>query len=337
MPTQKTKVVYRFVSAIAFVCSAAFFPSTTRAQQTFESPALAAEAFVDAVATGNAQALASILGTDWKTFIPTDNIDQEDIDAFLAAWGKTHRFKSIAYGKVQLAVGPGDWTLPIPIVKKGERWRFDTLAGAEEMRIRRIGRNELSTMQALLAYYDAQKEYAQADRNGDGMLEYARVLVSSLGEHDGLYWPVSDGEAQSPLGPLFGSDTPGNDYPWLLFQDPDRTGGQRSRRRIQLPDKEPHGGRFRTGGLAGGVWRQRRNDLSCQPRRPGLPERSRTSDRSDGANHDAFRSRFKLGGGVTMNKKKKWLLLLVALILHGRLHLLRDNPRRLRDHTRFHV
>ena len=212
MPTQKTKVVYRFVSAIAFVCSAAFFPSTTLAQQTFESPALAAEAFVDAVATGNAQALASILGTDWKTFFPTDNIDQEDIDAFLAAWGKTHRFKSIAYGKVQLAVGPGDWTLPIPIVKKGERWRFDTLAGAEEMRIRRIGRNELSTMQALLAYYDAQKEYAQADRNGDGMLEYARGLVSSLGEHDGLYWPVSDGEAQSPLGPLFGDDTPGHDY-----------------------------------------------------------------------------------------------------------------------------
>ena len=218
MPTQKTKVVYRFVTAVAVLCSAAFFPSSTRAQQTFESPVLAAEAFVDAVATGNAQALASILGTDWKTFIPTDNIDQEDIDAFLTAWGKTHRFKSIAYGKVQLAVGPGDWTLPIPIVKKGERWRFDTLAGAEEMRIRRIGRNELSAMQAVLAYYDAQKEYALADRNGDGILEYARILVSSPGEHDGLYWRVSDGEAQSPLGPLFGSDTPGSDFHGYYFK-----------------------------------------------------------------------------------------------------------------------
>ena len=86
------------------------------------------------------------------------------------------------------------------------------------MRIRRIGRNELSTMQAVLAYYDTQKEYAQADRNGDGMLEYARVLVSSPGRHDGLYWPVSDGEAQSPLGPLFGSDTPGSDFHGYYFK-----------------------------------------------------------------------------------------------------------------------
>lgn len=212
MPTRKTKIVYRLIAAVVFVCAAAVFPSNTLAQQTFESPALAAEAFVGALATNDAQALASILGADWRSFIPTDNIDREDVDAFMAAWNKTHRFKSIAYGKVQLAVGPEDWTLPIPIVKKGERWRFDTLAGAEEMRTRRIGRNELSTMQAMLAYYDAQKEYALADRNGDGMLEYARRLISSPGKHDGLYWPVADGEAQSPLGPLFGDDTLGNNY-----------------------------------------------------------------------------------------------------------------------------
>ena len=212
MPTQKTKIVYRLFAAVVFVCTAASLPSNTFAQQTFESPALAAEAFVGALTTNDAQALASILGSDWKTFIPTDAIGREDVDAFMAAWNKTHRFKSIAYGKVQIAVGPEDWTLPIPIVKKSERWRFDTLAGAEEMRTRRIGRNELAAMQAAMAYYDAQKEYALADRNGDGMLEYARKLISSPGKYDGLYWPVADGEAESPLGPLFGSDTPGNDY-----------------------------------------------------------------------------------------------------------------------------
>lgn len=212
MPTRKTKIVYRLIAAVVFVCAAAVLPSNTLAQQTFESPALAAEAFVGALAANDAQALASILGADWRTFIPTGSFDREDFDAFMAAWNKTHRFKSIAYGKVQLAVGREDWTLPIPIVKKGERWRFDTLAGAEEMRTRRIGRNELSTMQAMLAYYDAQKEYALADRNGDGMLEYARRLISSPGKHDGLYWPAADGEVQSPLGPLFGDDTPGNNY-----------------------------------------------------------------------------------------------------------------------------
>ena len=50
--------------------------------------------------------------------------------------------------------------MPIPLVKSGAGWRFDVKAGAEEMRIRRIGRNELAAMQALLAYYDAQKDYA---------------------------------------------------------------------------------------------------------------------------------------------------------------------------------
>ena len=230
MPTRMNNNVYRFFAAVVFVCTAAFLPSNSLAQQNFESPALAAEAFVSALATNDATVLASILGADWKTFIPTDTIGREDVDAFMAAWNKTHRFKSIAYGKVQIAVGHEDWTLPIPIVKKGERWRFDTQAGAEEMRTRRIGRNELAVIQAVLAYYDAQKEYALIDRNDDGMLEYARKLISSPGEHDGLYWPVADGEAESPLGPLFGDDTPGNDYYGyryriLTSQGPDAPGG----------------------------------------------------------------------------------------------------------------
>lgn len=230
MPVRKTKIICRFIASAVFICTAAFLPSNTLAQQTFESPALAAEAFVDALATNDAKALASILGADWMTFIPTDTIGREDVDAFMAAWNKSHRFKSIAYGKVQLAVGPEDWTLPIPIVKKGERWRFDTLAGAEEMRIRRIGRNELAAIQAAMAYYDAQKEYALTDRNGDGMLEYARKLISSPGKRDGLYWPVANGEAQSPLGPLFGGDTPGNDYHGFYYkiltgQGPNANGG----------------------------------------------------------------------------------------------------------------
>ena len=189
-----------------------FSAASAFAQQTFSSPDLAAEAFVEAVATDDDEALASILGKNWKNFIPTDNISQEDVDDFISAWDRTHRFKPLAYGQVQLAVGPEDWTLPIPIVKEGERWRFDVIAGAEEMRTRRIGRDELATMQAVLAYYDAQKEYALADRNGDGILEYAQRLVSTPGKRDGLYWPVTAGEEDSPLGPLFGEDEPGKDY-----------------------------------------------------------------------------------------------------------------------------
>ncbi len=53
-------------------------------------------------------------------------------------------------------------------------------------------------MKAALAYYDAQKEYALVDRNGDGILEYAQKLISSPGKKDGLYWEVPDGEREEP-------------------------------------------------------------------------------------------------------------------------------------------
>lgn len=230
MSVQHTRFSGLKIVLVAFMGLAIVCPLTAFAQQTFDTPALAAEAFVDAVAKNDTAALAAILGNDWRDFIPTDNIDRTDVDAFLTAWNNQHHFKQIAYGKGMIAVGPEDWTLPIPIVKKGERWTFDTRAGAEEMRIRRIGRNELAVIQAVMAYYDAQKEYALVDRNGDGMLEYARKLISSPNLHDGLYWPVSTDEAESPLGPLFGDDTPGNDYHGYYYriltaQGPDAPGG----------------------------------------------------------------------------------------------------------------
>ncbi|MGH8680782.1 MAG: DUF2950 family protein, partial [Burkholderiales bacterium] len=88
-----------------------------------------------------------------------------------------------------------------PIVKTAQGWQFDTRAGAEEMRIRRIGRNELAVEQVMLAIYDAQKDYARQDRRGDGVLQYAARFTSSPGKRDGLYWPTKAGEAPSPLGP----------------------------------------------------------------------------------------------------------------------------------------
>ena len=174
--------------------------------------------------------MAAILGDDWRRFIPTHGIGEQDVNAFVAADTTAHRFKSIAYGKVQLAVGKADWAMPIPLVRENGRWRFDTRAGAEEMRVRRIGRNELFTIQAVLAYCDAQYEYALADRNGDGILSYAGKLVSSPGQKDGLYWPALGGGEESPLGPLFGDDEPGEDYHGYYYriltgQGPDAPGG----------------------------------------------------------------------------------------------------------------
>ena len=171
------------------------------AQQPFATPEAAMNAFGDALARSDSEAMKTVLGADYPKFIPPVGDDVRL--RFLAAWAKSHEVKTQGDGKAVLAVGTDGWTLPIPIVKKAQGWQFDTRAGAEQMRIRRIGRNELAVMQIMLAIYDAQKEYAMLDRDGNGLREYAAKFASSPGRRDGLYWPVKTGEAESPLGPVF--------------------------------------------------------------------------------------------------------------------------------------
>jgi hypothetical protein len=92
--------------------------------------------------------------------------------------------------------------MPIPLVKKGNVWQFDTRQGAQEILQRRIGRNELAAIQVCLAIVDAEREYAAADIDRDGLPEYARKFTSTPRKRDGLFWRVNEGEPPSPLGPL---------------------------------------------------------------------------------------------------------------------------------------
>jgi hypothetical protein len=102
---------------------------------------------------------------------------------------------------VLLELGHDLWPFPVPLVKRDGGWFFDTMAGKDELLSRRIGNNELTTLRAMRAYIDAQREYASSDRDGDEILEFAQRLVSSPGQRDGLYWtPEFEGDL-SPLGP----------------------------------------------------------------------------------------------------------------------------------------
>lgn len=192
------------------------FANPAFAQHSYAAPEAAAEAFVDAVKRHDEVAMKTILGANWKTFIPTQ--DFEDVDAFVAEWDKSHRVEATAPGLVQISVGEQQWTLPIPLIHRPSGWQFDVQTGADEMRTRRIGRNELAAMQAALAYFDAQKEYARIDRTGAGVLQYAQKFTSSSGKHDGLYWPANADEAESPLGPLYASYKPGEPYHGYRFK-----------------------------------------------------------------------------------------------------------------------
>jgi hypothetical protein len=188
------------------IAGALFWAPAALAQRRRLSPEAAMNAFGDAVATSDDDAVKALLGADYHEFIPP--VGAEVRYRFLAAWAKSHAIKAEGDAKAYIAVGGDGWTMPIPMVKTAQGWRFDTRAGAEEMRLRRIGRNELAVMQVMLAIYDAQKEYARIDRNRNGVLQYAAKFASAPGRQDGLYWPTKTGESESPLGPVFTAARP---------------------------------------------------------------------------------------------------------------------------------
>ncbi|HTH61232.1 MAG TPA: DUF2950 domain-containing protein [Paraburkholderia sp.] len=207
-------------------------PFAATVQSTFESPDAAMTAFGNAVAHNEESGLRALFGADFRQLIPPVGADLRD--KFLAEWQVSHAVETIDGNHARIAVGNDGWTFPIPLVKTAHGWHFDTPAGAEEMRIRRIGRNELAVMQTMLAIYDAQREYASAYHDGSDMLVYASRLASSPGKHDGLYWPTTADADPSPLGEAFVTTVAhhkedgsyyGYHYRLLMSQGPHAPGG----------------------------------------------------------------------------------------------------------------
>ena len=196
------------------------WPWVATAQQAFPTPEQAAHAFVEALGTERADQarLTELLGEEWRSFIPRQGVQRKDVDAFLQQYREEHRIEKISEHQAQLSVGSEHWTLPIPMIKTENGWRFDIKAGSAEIRARRIGSNELAAVQSVLAYHDAQMDYASVDRDGDGALEYAQKIFSTPGRHDGLYWPDDKSGAISPLGPAFGKTIAGEDWHGYHFR-----------------------------------------------------------------------------------------------------------------------
>jgi hypothetical protein len=172
-------------------------------QQSFATPDEALTAVVEDLKSDNRSDLIKIFGPGIEPILNSGDpvADQNARQRFVAAAEENHRFDGTG-DTLTLVIGKDEWPFPIPIKKVDDRWRFDTAAGKEEILDRRIGENELSTIQTMLAYVDAQGDYADFQRQRSGMPEYAQRILSSPGKMDGLYWPSAEGQPQSPLGPL---------------------------------------------------------------------------------------------------------------------------------------
>ncbi len=202
----------RCVAAVALIVIIAIFTTYTPAsavvkQKSFASAEEAIKEMVSALKSGDRNALLAVFGPFSKELISSGDeaADREGRLKLLHYYGEKNKLVDVGDRKAILVIGKEEWPFPIPVVKKGKSWRFDTKTGKEEILNRRIGANELNTIQAILAFADAQREYALKDLDGNGLFEYAEKFMSDPGKKNGLYWETKEGEEPSPLGAFFAS------------------------------------------------------------------------------------------------------------------------------------
>jgi hypothetical protein len=186
----------------AAILAVALSVGVSQAQQAFSSPEDAAAGLATAVKTGTTRAILKVLGRGAEDVVESgDSVaDKETRERFLSAYDAKHFIKAEENKKAMLILGADEFPFPIPLVNSESGWKFDTAAGRLEILYRRIGRNELDAIQACLAFVDAQNEYAEKDRTGEGVGVYAQRIVSNPGKKDGLFW--RDDRDPSPLGEL---------------------------------------------------------------------------------------------------------------------------------------
>lgn len=208
MNSMLTRILRRPIAVVLVAAAAVLLPGQ-RALATdpavYDSAEAAAQAILDALAKGDHDAILAVLGDKYADELFTDEVSRErDIYSRIVAGAKeTMQLRADDDRTRVMVVGKNAWPMPIPIVKTDAGWVFDTAAGIDEIIARFIGENELSTIETLRAFVEAQTQYASLDRDGDEVLEYAQKVISTEGKKDGLYWQVASADDDvSPFGPF---------------------------------------------------------------------------------------------------------------------------------------
>jgi len=219
--------------AAGFGCS----KSAPRPANVFETPEAAVRSLNEAVEKSDLARVVQIFGAEGQDLV--DSSDQETArrnrQVFAAAMKEAWHLEDQGATKV-LIVGNEAWPFPVPLVKDGSGWRFDTAAGKEEVLARRIGRNELAVIRVCRTYVAAQRMYASSGHDANPKGVYAASFRSDAGRQNGLYWPTKAGQPRSPLGDLLqdaeqrsseASGTPFHGYYFRILtgQGPAATGG----------------------------------------------------------------------------------------------------------------
>ena len=179
-------------------------PAITLAQtpKAFDSAESAAQALIDATEKDDVAALAAIFGPGGKAVLTCGDTEQDKKERaeFARLARDKHQLEPDPLNSAVMILGVGleDWPFPVPIVRSKDnkdKWYFDASQGAVEMRARRVGTNELDTIEICASYVQAQMEFAAEVRDKHGMLEYAQRIANAKGQPDTLMVPKAFADA----------------------------------------------------------------------------------------------------------------------------------------------
>jgi hypothetical protein len=173
-------------------------------QKTFDTAQQAADNMILAIKNDDVTALLEIFGPAGKDFVSSaDDVQDKNSRAEFVAMAQEKMHVDIDPrnpNRAILSVGDEDWPTPVPIVKQGGKWHFDSKAGRQEILDRRIGGNELDAITICRGFVEAQKDYAAEIHDDSGVNQYAQRIISTSGRQDGLAWQNPDGTWGGPVG-----------------------------------------------------------------------------------------------------------------------------------------
>src|ERR1700752_1189858 len=170
-------------------------------QKTFPSAEEVCAALIRAVQEQDQLALVQILGPTARGIISGGDEAQDDKSRrhFLEKYREMHRLVLERDGWTTLYIGAENWPVPIVFVRRERGWSIDPVASRREILVRRIGRNELHTIEVCRELVKAQNEYYESSHDGE-VKQFALRFLSDDGRHNGLYWKIKGREPRSPVG-----------------------------------------------------------------------------------------------------------------------------------------
>ena len=180
--------------------------TTAAGPQTFASPEIAGQTIYAAAKAGDTNTLLAVFGSGAKELLFSGDPvqDKAALDTFSDRYDQMHRWGKLTNGGLVLDIGADNYPFPFTLRKDSSgNWYFDTSSAKEEILARRIGGNELETVEVLTAMANAQAEYFSQTHDGSYVRQYAQKFIADEGKQNGLYWkPADENQPESPLGPL---------------------------------------------------------------------------------------------------------------------------------------